>query len=998
MSELALKRIAENKKTRSSFINLSDCNIEVIPEEIRELKWIERLLLIGSPADLSPLSELTNLQQLCISNSSVKNLSPISNLKNLFHIEARHTLVTDLSPLSGLNNLQRIDISHTSVNDLSPISGLKNLQSLTIWGTKIIDLSPLRYLFNLQELNAIATPIADFSQLSHLKNLQHLNISHTTVNDLSSLSGLINLKIIYITGTPVVDLSPLSGLINLQQLDIWNTSVVDLSPLVGLKNIKQLIVAHTQVTNLSPLFNLVNLDLLNISNTQVTDLSPIHGLIEKGVTVKWSSQHNEPNGIYVENCPLVNPSVEIVKQGNEAILKYFDEIAHKHTFHNTEIKYILVGNSTAGKTSLVDFLTKKQYQSGKSSTHGILSNRWQTEFSGQELIVNIWDFGGQEYYHATHRLFLSQNAVYCLVWDAQTNQGGTCSTEVFYDDDPNNPYTEEMEHYPVQWWLRNVQHFTSSNQQLAVPLLMVQNKTERDGEQNISDQARDFNIEYGFYNHHISIEQAAQPTKKWLNRFEEFEEKLLQTLHDKCTQYKLPVYCRDVRNEINELKKTKKWLLRTDYEALCRNYDPTAAIDLIDIYLRDITGEILFYPNNNQLKDRVFLDSAWVCTQIYKVLSRDVRNKNFGVFDIDWVKTTLAVDTDEAARFLALMREFELIFEETDEDGNKTGQFIAPQYLPETCTDPSKREGLLEAAEPQHAFTLWFRDFLPKSVMARFIAKHGLAAQKRLYWKNGLCFKIAGCHAFVERTEGNKIKVNIQAIENKNTAAQRIFNTFLTIEEGSPNFAVSVNQQQFVSYRDLQDAFRQDAQRVKTLSETGKSTVNLIPIESFALFNPTVMKEDKPLKIFISYSKHDRENFLVPMLRYLKPLARGGLIETWDDSKILPGEEWDDKIKTEIDNADVIFLLVSVNSLNTDYIWSVEIEAAMRRHEQGTARVIPIILSKCRWEQKDRNGDYIFPPAKLNALPSKGKPIDDWERQNDAWDAVATGIEAILSQ
>jgi hypothetical protein len=402
---------------------------------------------------------------------------------------------------------------------------------------------------------------------------------------------------------------------------------------------------------------------------------------------------------------------------------------------------------------------------------------------------------------------------------------------------------------------------------------------------------------------------------------------------------------------------------------------------LIDIYRRDVTGEILFYPNNNQLKERVFLDSAWVCAQVYKVLSRDVRNKNHGVFNIDWVKTTLDVDNDEAGRFVALMREFELIFEETDEDGNTTGNFIAPQYLSETCTDLIRWDELKDALKPQLAFTLWFTDFLPKSVMARFIAAYGVAAQKKLYWKNGLCLKVVDCYAFVERTKDNKIKVDIQTGENKHTAAQRIFNTFLTIEEGSPNFAISVNQQQFVNYRDLEDAFRQGAQRIQTLSEIGKPTQNLMPIEPFALFKPAAMKKDnKPLKIFISYSKYDREDFLVPMLGYLKPWARGGLIETWDDSKILPGEEWDDQIKARIENSEIIFLLVSVNSLNTEYIWNIELEAAMRRHEQGTARVIPIILSKCRWQQKDRNGDYIFPPAKLNALPSKGKPIDEWER------------------
>ena len=52
---------------------------------------------------------------------------------------------------------------------------------------------------------------------------------------------------------------------------------------------------------------------------------PLRALIEKGVPVKWSAKTWEGDGIYVEDCPLVNPPAEIVQQGNEAILNYFRE-------------------------------------------------------------------------------------------------------------------------------------------------------------------------------------------------------------------------------------------------------------------------------------------------------------------------------------------------------------------------------------------------------------------------------------------------------------------------------------------------------------------------------------------------------------------------------------------------------------------------------------------------------------------------------------------------
>jgi GTPase SAR1 family protein len=44
--------------------------------------------------------------------------------------------------------------------------------------------------------------------------------------------------------------------------------------------------------------------------------------------------------------------------------------------------------------------------------------------------VNVWDFGGQEFYHATHRLFLSSNAVTLVLFDKTTNDQELVSTKV----------------------------------------------------------------------------------------------------------------------------------------------------------------------------------------------------------------------------------------------------------------------------------------------------------------------------------------------------------------------------------------------------------------------------------------------------------------------------------------------------------------------------------------------------------------------------------------
>ncbi len=140
-------------------------------------------------------------------------------------------------------------------------------------------------------------------------------------------------------------------------------------------------------------------------------------------------------------------------------------------------------------------------------------------------------------------------------------------------------------------------------------------------------------------------------------------------------------------------------------------------------------------------------------------------------------------------------------------------------------------------------------------------------------------------------------------------------------------------------------------------------------------------------KIFFSYSKNDRP-LLDELLRQLSGLRRQGKIQPWNDLDILPGEEWDAKIKHELHTADIIVLFLSPDFLNTDYIWDVEITAAMARHEQGSAVVIPVAVRPCDWSG--------LPFSKLNALPSKAKPVTSYTNRDEAWLEVVQGVKRVV--
>ena len=127
-------------------------------------------------------------------------------------------------------------------------------------------------------------------------------------------------------------------------------------------------------------------------------------------------------GILVEDCPLVIPSPEIIEQGNEAILNFFEAQDQQGTDTIYEAKLLIVGEGGAGKTSLCRRLLDptKPLPGEDGSTKGIEIHRFDFPMeNGKKFRINVWDFGGQEIYHATHQFFLTKRSLYILLDDTR---------------------------------------------------------------------------------------------------------------------------------------------------------------------------------------------------------------------------------------------------------------------------------------------------------------------------------------------------------------------------------------------------------------------------------------------------------------------------------------------------------------------------------------------------------------------------------------------------
>ena len=95
--------------------------------------------------------------------------------------------ISDISPLSSLSNLNELWMEANQISDTSPLSSLVNLTVLRLYDNQISDITPLSSLTNLTELWLEVNQISDISALSSLTNLTWLYLNGNQINDISAL-------------------------------------------------------------------------------------------------------------------------------------------------------------------------------------------------------------------------------------------------------------------------------------------------------------------------------------------------------------------------------------------------------------------------------------------------------------------------------------------------------------------------------------------------------------------------------------------------------------------------------------------------------------------------------------------------------------------------------------------------------------------------------------------------------------------------------------------
>ncbi|HEY9045637.1 MAG TPA: leucine-rich repeat domain-containing protein [Ohtaekwangia sp.] len=249
-------------------LNITD---SVDEEDIHNITSIETLDLSRNKyiQDLEPLTELTKLRALNLSNTAITDLSALRNLSDLQELNLSNTKITDISALRYAEKMLKLNISNTTINNIEVVEKMPRLTQLELSKTPVIDLTSLGSLTELQYLDISDTRVTSLAPVSLLSKLTELDVSGSTVADLSSIAGLKDISILHIDSTGISDITPLANLGVLKILYANYTAINNLNALQRLTNLEKIYCDHTQIDrSLADAFMAAHPGVLVIYNTE----------------------------------------------------------------------------------------------------------------------------------------------------------------------------------------------------------------------------------------------------------------------------------------------------------------------------------------------------------------------------------------------------------------------------------------------------------------------------------------------------------------------------------------------------------------------------------------------------------------------------------------------------------------------------------------------------------------------------------------------------------
>ncbi len=759
-------------------------------KDLPDLEWLR--CDINRLKTIEHLASLIKLKILVLIQNDFEDISVLSKLTDLECVFLNYNKIKDISSLSKLSKLRQLKLDNNAIEDITPIQNLKNLEILSLACNRITDISSLGAFPKLEDICLYQNDISDFSVLNHnnFPLLTRSEIGDNPIEDYSFLKNLSGLKSLALSEAKITDFSVFENLTKLTSFGLSNSNIEDISFLANFKNLVWLSVCRNRITNIDVLQNLPNLKCIELQNNNIQSFPKwllnfnVEILLkESNITISNEGLLRH-HGIFIYQNPLLNIPKELLKKDKnvyEELDSYFRGLDKGKPQKNNEVKVVFIGNGSVGKTQIVKRLAEKEkfiFDEEHKSTFAIqlLQTQIDNEILEEGLMLNCWDFAGQDLYHATHRVFMETRAVFVLVWDWENE---------------NNDFHEwngkKYENQNLRYWLEYATHFGKKS-----PIIVVQNKVDLEENRKLPEPEKK-KLKAEFPNIIDFVEVSAK-TNVGFKIFENIisnsfvsneiiKREVLLELPNDWVRLRGRIRANQRNNSIKKQNLTKQQFINWCKKESINEKD----VDVILAFLHD-TG-VLFH-NKHSLEYEIILDQAWAIKAIFQVINQEnphyeVLKHNKGELKYnDLYKIWKNYSDTEKTVFMSMMKEAELCFEKTYEKQElKNRVFVVPHFFQDT--KPWYINNYINDYVMIYKEEIVF-SFLPQSFLHRFIIRYNQQAELEDMWQSGIYLKNNDNHIIVEAKFKEKTIIIHHNCPPKDLFLQKVKNELSNINDNLP--------------------------------------------------------------------------------------------------------------------------------------------------------------------------------------------------------------------
>ncbi|MET8526399.1 COR domain-containing protein [Micromonospora sp. NPDC005172] len=459
----------------------------------------------------------------------------------------------------------------------------------------------------------------------------------------SDLLEQTELEALSLYGNEIHRLPPeIGALRQLRKLDLASNRLTNLPPEIGeLKQLRELDLGGNRLRALpEELGGLPDLQLLdlrgNLLKTLPTSLAPL--LLRGQLTIR------------LDNNPLDHALVETLRRGDTALGAYLQSLADGVPQY--EAKILLVGEGNVGKTSLVGALNDEQFVQGRPTTHGIQIRELTLRHPilDKMLTLRTWDFGGQEIYRVTHQFFFSRRAIYLLVWHPREGQ----------------------EQGEVEGWLRRIRLRVGT---AARVMIVATHSDERRPELDFPRLSAAFpGMIAGQYAVDSETSTGVGALRAAIGREAARLPQMGQLFSRRWAS---------ARDEILAQAGAQPQMPFEDFAAICRRHQvrDDEVVHLAEL-LHDL-GQVIYYGDDDGLRDIVILNPEWLTKAISHVLEDHGVRASSGILDHHELRRIwrqrddgLSYNPVHHPFFLRLMEKFDVSYRLSDRDRSLIAQLV----------------------------------------------------------------------------------------------------------------------------------------------------------------------------------------------------------------------------------------------------------------------------------------------------------------------------------